>query len=183
MCAFRVDEIWQVDLSDMTHLDTYNSGCKYLLFAIDVFSRYLWVRPLLNKSAKSTVKALVDIFHVDNRVPGYISTDQGAEFLGKDFKEMLEKFGIGYFNHTSLHKAAIVERVQRTFKSKLTKFFQLAHTYEYVQVLDDLVSSYNHSFHRTLKQNPYNVALKNRHPVSVEKCNKLERKERLCHHL
>ena len=42
-----------VDLADMRQsLSKDNEGMKYLLVAIDVFSRYAWVEPLKNKTAK-----------------------------------------------------------------------------------------------------------------------------------
>ena len=37
--SFR-DNIWGVDLADMQSLSQYNKGIKYLLCAIDLFSRY-----------------------------------------------------------------------------------------------------------------------------------------------
>ena len=35
---------------------------KYLLFVIDIFSKYLWVEPLKNKAAKKVVKGFQHIF-------------------------------------------------------------------------------------------------------------------------
>ena len=43
--SFR-DNIWGVDLADMQSLSKYNKGIKYLLCAIDLFSRYAWVIPI-----------------------------------------------------------------------------------------------------------------------------------------
>ena len=40
--SFR-DNIWGVDLPDMQSLSKYNKGIKYLLCAIDLFSKYVWV--------------------------------------------------------------------------------------------------------------------------------------------
>ena len=40
--SFR-DNIWGVDLADMQSLSKYNKGDKYLLCAIDFFSKYEWV--------------------------------------------------------------------------------------------------------------------------------------------
>ena len=40
--SFR-DNIWGVDLADMQSLSRYNKGIKYLLCAIDLFSKYAWV--------------------------------------------------------------------------------------------------------------------------------------------
>ena len=41
--------IWGVDLADMQSLSKYNKGIKYLLCAIDLFSKYAWVVPLKDK--------------------------------------------------------------------------------------------------------------------------------------
>ena len=46
--SFR-DNIWGVDLADMQSLSKYNKGIKYLLCAIDIFSKYVWVVPLKDK--------------------------------------------------------------------------------------------------------------------------------------
>ena len=50
--SFR-DNIWGVNLADMQSLGKFNKGIKYLLCAIDLFSKYAWVIPLKNK--KGTV--------------------------------------------------------------------------------------------------------------------------------
>ena len=39
------DNIWGVNLADMQSLSKYNGGIKYLLCAIDIFSKYAWVVP------------------------------------------------------------------------------------------------------------------------------------------
>ena len=43
------NNIWGVDLADMQSLSKYNKGIKYLLCAIDIFSKYVWVVPLKDK--------------------------------------------------------------------------------------------------------------------------------------
>ena len=40
--SFR-DSIWGVDLADMQSLSKCNKGIKYLLRAIDLFSKYAWL--------------------------------------------------------------------------------------------------------------------------------------------
>ena len=52
--SFR-DNIWGVDLADMQSLSKYNKGNKYLLCAIDIFSKYVWVLPLKDKKGTSVV--------------------------------------------------------------------------------------------------------------------------------
>ena len=46
--SFR-DNIWGVDVANMQSLNKYNKGIKYLLFAIDIFSKYVWVVSLKDK--------------------------------------------------------------------------------------------------------------------------------------
>ena len=43
------DNIWGADLADMQSLSKYNKGIKYLLYAIDLFSKYAWVIPIKDK--------------------------------------------------------------------------------------------------------------------------------------
>ena len=52
------DNNWGVDLADMQSLSTYNKGIKYLLCAIDIFSKYALV--LLLKDKKGT--SIVNVF-------------------------------------------------------------------------------------------------------------------------
>ena len=48
--SFFRDNIWGVDLADMQSLSKYNKGIKYLLCAIDLFSKYAWVVPFISKN-------------------------------------------------------------------------------------------------------------------------------------
>ena len=47
-----VDDIWTADLVDISSFSRSNMGYKYLLTAIDVFSKYGWIVPLKTKSVK-----------------------------------------------------------------------------------------------------------------------------------
>ena len=58
--SFR-DNILGVDLGDMQSLNKYNKGIKYLLCAINLFSKYAWVVPIKNKKRTSIVNAFKKI--------------------------------------------------------------------------------------------------------------------------
>jgi hypothetical protein len=47
-------------------------------------------------------------------------------------------------------KASIVERLNRTLKTKMWKDFTHRETLTYVEVLSEMVASYNHTVHRTI---------------------------------
>ena len=54
--SFR-DNIWHVDLADLHSLSKYNKEIKYLLCAINLFSKYAWVIPMKDKKGISIVNA------------------------------------------------------------------------------------------------------------------------------
>ena len=55
------DNIWGADLAAMQLLSKYNKGIRFLLCAIDIFSKYAWVVPLKDKKGISIVKAFQSI--------------------------------------------------------------------------------------------------------------------------
>ena len=55
--SFR-NNAWGADLADMQSLSKYNKGNKYLLCAIDLFSKYAWVIPIKDKKGISMVNAV-----------------------------------------------------------------------------------------------------------------------------
>ena len=58
-------------------------------------------------------------------------------------------------HHFSTHaKARIVERFNRTLKSKLYRYFTAANTLKYVDILPKLVNQYNRTYHRSIKTTP-----------------------------
>ena len=86
--SFR-DNIWGVDLADMQSLSKYNKGIKYLLCAIDLFSKYAWVVPIKDKKGTSIVNAFQKIIS-EGRKPNKIWVDQGSEFYNKSFTDFMK---------------------------------------------------------------------------------------------
>ena len=46
------DNIWGVDLADMSLISKFNKGINYLLCVIDLFSRYSWIVPYKNEKMR-----------------------------------------------------------------------------------------------------------------------------------
>ena len=81
------DNIWGVDLADMQLISKYNKGIRYLLCAIDLFSKYAFVVPLKDKKKTTIANALQSILDNSKRKPNKIWTDQGSEFCNTHFKK------------------------------------------------------------------------------------------------
>ena len=86
--AKQVDDIWTADLVDMSPYSRSNSGYKYLLTVIDVFSKYGWIVPLKTKTGKEVAMAFPELF-TDNALPSRLWTDRGTEFYNQQVKRVL----------------------------------------------------------------------------------------------
>ena len=64
-------------------------GNKYLLCAIDLFSKYARVIPIKDKKGTSIVNAFKKVISKGCK-PNKIWVDQGSEFYNKYFKDFLE---------------------------------------------------------------------------------------------
>ena len=155
-----IDYLWQADLVDMSHLVEENDGHRYLLTVIDVFSKHAWVKKLKKKDSKSITEAFDEIFAT--RKPFKLQTDKGKEFLNATFQRRLAELQIQFYvSQNDDIKASVVERFNRTFKTKMWKYFTHKSTARYVDVLDDLLHSYNRTRHRTIGCTPIEVTKEN----------------------
>ena len=75
----------------MSSLSKYKKGIKYLLCAINLFSKYAWVIPIKEKIRTSIVNAIEKILSDSNSKPNKIWVDQVTEFYNNSFKDFLKK--------------------------------------------------------------------------------------------
>lgn len=159
------DSVWEADLLQLTDIKDYNDGVCYLLVVIDCLSKYAWVRPLHNKTAEEVLGAFKSIFKDSgNRVPCMIQTDRGKEFTNQALSKYFKDNNIQFRTITDPQvKASIVERLNRTLRDRLYRYFTFKNTKRYIDVLQDLVNSYNHASHSTIKMAPAAVTMHNAH--------------------
>lgn len=154
-----IDQCWQIDLTILdAETAQENDGVKYIMFVIDVFSKYAWARTLKRKGGVDITKALQDIIHTDKRSPYSIQSDKGKEFLNSIFQNFLNENNIHHYTTENDDiKASIVERLQRTIKERLQRYYTHNNSKKFADDLQKFMKSYNNSFHRTIKMNPSEV--------------------------
>ena len=151
------DNIWGVDLADMQSLSRKNKGIKYLLCAIDLYSKYAFVIPLKDKKGISIVNAFNKIIKQSNRKPNKIWVDQGGEFYNNFFEKCLSDNDINMYSTYNEGRSVVAERFIRTLKNKLYKHITATGKNVYYNVLDDVVNKYNNTKHSTIKMKPIDV--------------------------
>ena len=120
-----------------------NKGNKYLLGAIDLFSKHAWVIPIKNKKGVSLVNTFQRIIS-EGRKPNEIWVDQRREFCNNSFKDFLKINNID-------------EIFIRTLKNKISKHMTAISANVYFDMLDDIVNKYNNTVHKTIKMNPIDI--------------------------
>lgn len=153
-----IDKQWQADLADLNVVQKENDNSRYLLTVIDCLSKYAWVEPLRTKGAADMADAWRRVLaRAAPRKPEKVQTDKGTEFFNTQVQKLFTENNIHLFASESDQKAAIVERFNRTLKAKMWRYFTASDTRRYLNVLQQLVSSYNHSKHRTIGMAPIQV--------------------------
>ena len=151
------DNIRGVDLAYMQSLSRKNKGIKYLLCAIDMYSKYAFVIPLKDKKGISFVNAFNKIIKQSERKPNKIWVDQGGEFYNNVFKKWLSGNDIIMYSTYNEGKSVAAERFIRTLKNKLYKHMTATGKNVYYDVLDDVVNKYNNTKDSTIKMKPIDV--------------------------
>ena len=142
---------------DLLIYDRYESDKrKYILVVIDVYSRYAQARALNNRENQTIIKELKDIFNVMGE-PVNINCDN--EFNKKMFNDYFSKLDITpwYSDPDESNKNAIVERFNRTLAKLIQRWRLTYNNNKWYKVLSDLIDNYNHTYHRTIKTDPYSV--------------------------
>jgi transposase InsO family protein len=142
-------------LADLTNLAKYNDKYKYLLNVIDVFSGFAWSIPLKDKTGSSVTAALKSLFR--HRLPITLQWDKCTEFVNTTVQRYLKSQGVSFHTpHNPDIKAAIIERYNRSLKTRMYKYFTKNNTYGYLDVIDKLLTGYN-SVHSTIDMAPSQV--------------------------
>ena len=149
----RLRELGQGDLCDKSNLAEWNDDYKFLLCVMDTFSRFLWVRPIKNKSGAAMTEALDSIFSEVGRqgrraVFERFLTDAGTEFLSASARKVYRKHNVHH--QTANVHASHVERKQRDLQQRIGQYLTERETRRYIHVLPDIVHGLNHAYHRIL---------------------------------
>lgn len=152
------DDLWQADLVDMTPYAAENNNIKFMLTIIDTYSKYAWAVPIQTKSASHVTSAMSRVFDASHRIPRNLHTDDGKEFFNRDFKKLMQTHNINHYSTYSHLKASIVERWNRTLKTKMWREFSYRGSHKWLDILDGLVNTYNNTKHCTIQMKPADVS-------------------------
>jgi len=161
----------QLDLIDMQPWAHQNDNFRYILLAIDCFSRFGYAYPLKTKHGLNVAEGIETIINeaerrIDRKIKT-LQTDEGTEFYNRHVKNLLEARHVSLFSTKSPTKAQMVERLIRTLRSRQERFNTLHGKRRWVESFPKLIASYNKTIHSSLplKMTPADVNLNNEKSV------------------
>ena len=152
--AFSLNYQWDTDTGNMVKYRDYNDGYGYFAVFIDIFSRFLYTYPLKTLSGLEMSKTFKRLINERGVKPKKLRSDQGSEYKNKQFEKLLLEENIDHIFTYYETKANFAERVIKTIKLKIFKYFTNRETFRWIDVLSDLTGGYNNSIHRSIKMSP-----------------------------
>ena len=144
-----------MDLANLSSHSKYDKY-KYLLNVINMFSWVAWSVLLKDKTGTSVISAFKTLFQ--NRKPIYIQSDNGTECVIATVQQYLKRQGVNFnTTHSPDIKGAVIERLNKSLKTRMYKDFTKNNTYCYLNVIDKLLTGYNNSVHSTIGMSPTKV--------------------------
>ena len=151
-------DLFQADLVDMQSLARQNDNYRFILTVIDVFTKMAYAEPLKDKRGASIIEALKSVLSKTSMPVRFLQTDRGSEFLNHEVQSYLKEMDIKHYSSFNDEiKASVIERWNRTLKTRMFRYFTYKNTKRWLDVLQNLVDAYNHSYHRSIKMLPVEV--------------------------
>jgi hypothetical protein len=139
--AFKINEIWQIDIYDVSRYETSNKKFKYMFAVVDVFTRYAYIVPMKNKDIESTTKAIEEVLSYHKEVPNLIMSDNDSSFMGSEFQKVLVKNDIHHDpNAVGDHSAlGIIDNFAKRIKRIITAHFLQTKKKNWIEKIQKIV--------------------------------------------
>lgn len=120
---------WQIISIDLVGpLPRSSSGYSYILSVLDIFSKFTLFFPLRAATAPGIVRWLEDHVFLIYGAPDKIICDNGTQFRGKVFKDLMDAYDVEIKYTANYHpQANPVERVHRVLKTMLSSYVSEDH--------------------------------------------------------
>ena len=114
----------QVGIDVMGPLPRSLTGKRYIVVAVDHFTKWVEARALEEADAQSIAGFIYEDIITRHGIPQKITTDRGSEFVNDFIKIMTTVYKIHHIKTTAYHPQGNgqVERVNRTLKDILSKY-------------------------------------------------------------
>ena len=152
------DDRWAADLIAYTSkpVETKDGTYTHVIVVQDIFTRFLWAKPL--KTVSDASAAFADIMHESKRQPRRLDTDGGSEWVSRTFKNIVATKNIHHVvkDKNDLNAIATVDAAIQNLKRAIKRRRQ-QHGGTWLDQLDAAVKGYNSTVHSATDAPPNDV--------------------------
>lgn len=137
---------WETVSSDLVGpLPRSTKGNCYVLVFQDRFTKWIVCKAIRTATAKAVSQALYDEILMRFGRPATVITDNGTQYTGQPFRQLLKEFGINHrFTPPYTPQANPVERANKTIKTMIAQFCEGDHK-KWDTHLSELIFAFNTS--------------------------------------
>lgn len=149
---------WEVISIDVVGpMPKSQSGFLYILSIQDYFSKFCLFLPMRNQSSKTISKLLEENVFLLFGVPRVVISDNGRNFTGNEFKNLLRSYGAKFTYTPHYHpESNPCERQHRTVKTMLSSYVRDNHR-EWDKLLPKVACAIRTAKHESTVRSPYSV--------------------------
>jgi hypothetical protein len=150
--AFIKNEMWNVDIYDLSKYNLENGKMKYIFACVDVFTRKAYAEPMTLKNGENCAGALQSIIMEHKVHPRVILCDSDAAYFSKAFEEVLDANKIVLNNVVvNDHKAmGIIDNFAARLKLIFSKLFIRNKNHRWANKLQTVINTYNNTPHSSI---------------------------------
>lgn len=133
-------------------------GNSYVFVVLDHFSKFLFLKPMRNATAKEVARYLeADVFHVFG-VPEVIHSDNGRQFVSELFTNFLARYGVRHVK-TAVYspQANASERVNRSLLAIIRSYIEENEQRSWDRHVSEAAFALRSAVHEAIGAEPYRV--------------------------
>lgn len=152
------NQIWCIDLIDMSSVSKSNYNYKYIISIIDVFTRKCFLEKIKDKTANNVSIGFNDVCIRAGITPNYIISDNGLEFKG-EFSEYCKNNNIKqrFVRAYSPQANGIVERLNQEIRKIIKDISLNNNNIRWTTYLKDVEENKNNTYNETVKASPNEI--------------------------
>ena len=157
----HIDELWSTDIMDMSEYgDSNKKSCRYILLAIDTFSKFLCCNPLKNKCGKTKTDQYSKIITNSKRKPDKLESDRGKEFYNSTFQNLLKLNNIHHYSRYTDKGRSFAERIFRTIRNLIKKPVFEKRNAGWLSEITSIITKYSNTYQNLIKMTPNQASKK-----------------------
>jgi IS30 family transposase len=152
------NQLWAIDLIDLSPYTDYNYQNRYIITVVDIFSRKIWIEKSKEKSALVIQKEFAKICNRANIKPNSLMSDNGGEFLG-EFSEYCKDNDIKqrFVRSHTAQANGVVERKNQEIRKLIKALMIKTNSLKWMNFLDDIEYNLNRTYSSVIKATPEEI--------------------------